>query len=128
MPKFKPARLPRCPNIADIRADFRELSKKLWAARQEYITKCFEASLSLRGKALAGFIKRVAVTMQANGLYSQTPPVGEIAWTIARWFGRIEVGSDYWRRQRWWADRGLTQEIVSEMRNRCGRGRRRLVA
>lgn len=123
--KVKRARLPRCPNISDIRADFRQMNERIRAARHEYIAKCFEASLHLSGKALARFISKVAGKMQDNGLYSPTTYMGDIAWSVARWFGRLEVGSDYWKRNRWWDYRGLTQPIMYEMRKRVGRGRRR---
>lgn len=126
MPKFKPIRLPRCPKLIDVRADFREMSKQLREARHAYIAKCHEAAAPLRGKALARFIVRMADKMQRNGLYATATFVNDIAWSITRWFYRMEGrSSDH----RWWhawkESRGIDMEMIRG--HRPGRGRRRVV-
>ena len=118
--KFKPSkrpRLPKSPDMRELRGSLIEIARALRFAREKYMRDCQEAGRNLRGKQLALYLLKVADRMITCGLYSDGPTVGMTAYCIMCWFARFEAGSDYWARHRDWRRlRGMTQEVVSEMR------------
>lgn len=128
--KFKPAKqpkLPKPPDLRKLRGSFIDIARRLRMAREKYMRNCQEASRHLRGKQLAAYLISVADRMITCGLYSDGPTVGHTAYCIMLWFARFEAGNDYWARHRDWRNlRGMTREVVTEMRW-SKNGRRRII-
>ncbi len=115
--KTKLPRIPKAPDLRELRGTLREINREMRKAREKYIRACLELAAGLRGYELAQYIVKVAAAMITCGLYSDLPTVGNTAYAVMLWFAHFEAGPNFWAKHRdWTALRGMTQDVIKQMR------------